>query len=352
MADERDKKYVIVKVRNLMHWVEVVQELQQYSENIVKTGRFCEFASPWVYRGQANAKWVLCSSFERAVGSERWRSEHHDSLKKVEDQSIELFKTRAHSMGLGNQVDDVDWLAQMQHYGCPTRLVDFTEVPFVALYNAVYEEKEIGNFAIYAIARNYVLGVEYWKDPYQDEAEKISDHCEDLHYDLSNSRKIANWIINPRKNAEPEDDTNAKILCVYPNFSNRRLEAQSGLFLMQRKLGCSFERDLESILGYQKSEISLHEFGRKLRLETYRSSLRMIRFEFSKNLREKAKVLLHAAGVTHKSIYPDFEGLAKYVKEMSFVADNDGRLVHEDCSSRSKIKLQMHLPEIKAKGGH
>jgi hypothetical protein len=348
MAD--DKKYVIVKVRNLMHWVEVVQELQQYSENIVKTGRFCEFASPWIYWGQANAKWVLCSSFERAVGSERWCSEHHDSLKKVEDMSIGLFKTRAHSMGLDNQVDDVDWLAQMQHYGSPTRLADFTEVPFVALYNAVYEEN--GNFAIYAIARNYVLGVEYWKDPYQDEAEKISDHCEDLHYDLSNSRKIANWIINPRKNPEPEDDTNAKILCVYPNFSNRRLEAQSGLFLMQRNLGGSFERDLESVLECQKCESSMSEFKRNLRQEEYCRSLRMIRFEFSKRLRDDAKVLLHAAGVTHKSIYPDFEGLAKYVKEMSFVADNDGRLVHEDCSSRSKVKLQMHLPEIKAKGGH
>lgn len=355
MAADSGNRFVTVKVRNISRWIEVICELQHQSGKIQKTGCFYEPASPWIYRGQANADWPIRSSFEVRIGEERWKQEDEDSLKNVEDASIAIFRARAKVMGIEELYDEVDWLAQMQHYGCPTRFVDFTEVPLIALFHALDNEKEkMKPFAIYAVARDNVLGVEFWKDPYQDKPEKISDCSEDLHYDLDNARKIANWLINPRLYKKPKDDTEAKMFCVYPTFANRRLEVQSGLFLMQRHLGSSFEEDLQSVLSCQKKEAcGLSQFRQNLADKSYYESLRVIKFVFSKSLRTKARTLLHAAGITHKTMYPDFEGMAKYVKETCFVSAKDNRIEVVALPSHPKINMPLKLPErgVKREGG-
>lgn len=347
MSRDSSNRFVTVNVRSLPRWIEVICELQRQSEKIQKTGSFYEPARPWIYRGQANVKWGICSSFERTIEKERWNSEHKDSLKKIEDQSMGTFKDQAKVMGIEVQHDEVDWLAQMQHYGCPTRLVDFTEVPLIALFHALDDEKEKRkSFAIYAIVRDNVLGVESWKDAYQDKPEKISNRSEDLNYDLDNAHKIANWLINPRLYKKPEGDTETQMLCVYPTFANRRLEVQSGLFLMQRQLGGSFEKDLQSVLSCQREEECwLSQFKENLADKAYYESLRVIKFVFSKSLRAKARILLHAAGITHKTMYPDFEGVAKYVKEACFVSDKDNRIEIVKHPPRPKIDMKLKLIE-------
>ena len=355
MSEDSNNRFVTVKVRSLFRWIEVICELQRQSEKIQKTGCFYESARPWIYRGQANAEWGICSSFERTIGTERWNSEHKDSLKKVEDQSVATFKARAKVMGIEVQHDEVDWLAQMQHYGCPTRLVDFTAVPLIALFHALDDEKEAKKaFSVYAIARDNVLGVEFWKDPYQDKPEKISDCSEDLNYDLDNAHKIANWLINPRLYTNPKDDTKSDMLCVYPTFANRRLEVQSGLFLMQRHLGNSFEEDLQSVLNCQRKEgCGLSQFKLNLADKSYYESLRVIKFVFTKSLRSTARILLHVAGITHKAMYPDFEGIAKHVKETCFVSAKDNRIEVVTLPPQPKIDMPLKLPErgVKREGG-
>jgi hypothetical protein len=54
------------------------------------------------------------------------------------------FKAQAH-LHLAQSLipkDELTWLAQMQHYAVPTRLLDFTYSPFVALYLVVRPRQE------------------------------------------------------------------------------------------------------------------------------------------------------------------------------------------------------------------
>lgn len=100
-----------------------------------------------VFRGQGNQDWPLISSFARAlpnISSEEW-------ALQIELRAILNFRSQAHlhlsqsvlppdSFKLDKMDTYLEWLMLMQHYGAPTRLLDWTNSPYVALYFAVINE--------------------------------------------------------------------------------------------------------------------------------------------------------------------------------------------------------------------
>ena len=88
----------------------------------------------WSFRGVANADWHLETSLHLATRPNK-------DGKRAESLFIRAFKRKAHHFvsHLPADDDDLEWLALMQHFGVPTRLLDFTMSPYVALYFAVKE---------------------------------------------------------------------------------------------------------------------------------------------------------------------------------------------------------------------
>ena len=82
-------------------------------------------AANW-YRGQSNADWKLLPSLARDP----------DDLKRESDL-IARFKQNASLLLPSYPNSDWEWLTIMQHHRVPTRLLDWTESPLVALYFAV-----------------------------------------------------------------------------------------------------------------------------------------------------------------------------------------------------------------------
>lgn len=86
----------------------------------------------WVFRGQASANWELVSTLDRHTPTSY--PKHFAEFNLTAD-----FRRRAHTFLQPQEIPQKhgEWLALMQHYGAPTRLLDFTKSPFVAAYFAL-----------------------------------------------------------------------------------------------------------------------------------------------------------------------------------------------------------------------
>lgn len=93
----------------------------------------------WLLRGQANHDWGLIPSLTRCfAGRQVSRRKAHG----MEESARRKFEGQAH-LHLGPAIvqtgswSQFKWWMLMQHYGCPTRLLDWSQSPYVALYFAV-----------------------------------------------------------------------------------------------------------------------------------------------------------------------------------------------------------------------
>lgn len=177
----------------------------------------------WIFRGQSDSSWVLASSLYRAfedaqaiysLGRGREKILNRVKHEKV---MIERFKCHAHLYlnHLPQQADLLSWLSLMQHYGAPTRLLDFTFSPFVALYFAL--EGGVRDAVIYCINHKAILS-------------------DDNEYFGDNRLDVYSRMLEPQA---PEDEP-----CLFafePTFSNQRLLAQQGLFVAANTLKHSHE---------------------------------------------------------------------------------------------------------------
>ena len=91
----------------------------------------------WVFKGLRSCEWELETTLERAF--KQFNIYKSDDKTRVEARMIREFKRRLHQYTADVPCDDAatdEWLALMQHYGAPTRLLDFTYSPYVAAYFA------------------------------------------------------------------------------------------------------------------------------------------------------------------------------------------------------------------------
>ncbi|AYG64335.1 FRG domain-containing protein [Rhizobium jaguaris] len=113
----------------------------------------------FLFRGQGSESWPLISSFDRWFkGERRYKAEASKKLMTLFEQETE-----------GLQIDRDIWsdpnrrLGLAQHYGVPTRLLDWSESPYVAAFfafagldaNALIEghESYVKNVAVWCIDR-------------------------------------------------------------------------------------------------------------------------------------------------------------------------------------------------------
>jgi hypothetical protein len=87
----------------------------------------------YIFRGQANADWPLRTSFDR-----RFSHVTSDARLRLWDDLLDAFRAKCIDHDVAESVtgDDSRLLALAQHYGLPTRLLDWTTSPYVAAFFA------------------------------------------------------------------------------------------------------------------------------------------------------------------------------------------------------------------------
>ncbi|CAJ0792131.1 FRG domain-containing protein [Ralstonia holmesii] len=242
--------------------------------------RLNEFPNNFIFRGHADASWDLASSLERVIGA-RWSAEE---ARKFEEFSISQFQSKFHLYDRENvePTSKLAWLSVMQHYGVPTRLLDFTESPYIALYFALeaYAPQSKADLSIFAIDYSGVMDrsiihIKSKDNGFRETRESLYAKQDGVFEDIVDrfSYPIA-WVTEPKQ-------------------LNARLDRQAGCFLLSGDRGVRIKDVLENSLYKDVSFFKIH---------------------IAHELYEGIFALLRKMNVTSKSLYGNLDGLARAIR--------------------------------------
>ena len=248
-----------------------------------------ELPNSFLYRGQADADWRLQSSLERILGDD-WTAEN---AQKFEEFSLKQFCSKFHLYDRENVTPNskLAWLSVMQHHGVPTRLLDFTGSPYVALYFALeaynpLTQRDLALFAFdySAILEQSINQIKSKDSAFQETRASLVDKQDEIFESIVDrfAYDIA-WVTEP------------KVL-------NARLDRQAGSFLLSGNRGVRIQDILASSLY---------------------SNCRIYKYLIPHSLYHGIFALLRKMNITSKSLYGDLDGLARAIRmEMQVYASN------------------------------
>lgn len=220
----------------------------------------------WAFRGQVDATWRLWPTITRELQNRNVNSQY---WTRQEHRNIRIFQRKAiHFLEKVPEINDIfQWMALMQHHGAPTRLLDFTWSPYVAAFFAL--ESATTDSVVWAI-NTFKVGT-YCFGPQLPEGNEVPSPQKAMQY--YGFEKMSDVAIGE------------------PFFKNQRLIAQSGTFACPVDL----TRPIDDILGQQDNTI--------------------VKFVLKgTKLRQQALNELYRMNITHATLFPDLDGLARSLR--------------------------------------
>lgn len=236
-----------MKFSNETVTVKDIQELftilGDYSNNYVLHPDF-------IFRGQALSEWSLEPSFTRLVNKKEL---NRKKAIQLERESVNKFSTSAKNilpfkntvtLSGGGWLDFIGWFLVMQHYKAPTRCLDWTNSPWVALYFACCDRINLGG----------ALWVADFKEIDKYRKSKLNDEFSQLDENEKETCKIkdTNTLFTYYLT---KDDSPDIIACTRSLTANERIDAQQSRFTVCTNPLTDHREILESINAVKKIEI-------------------------------------------------------------------------------------------------
>lgn len=285
---EPKKKIFDGSIDSLEQYLAIVKELsKQYPSN---TSLYNPTQSRFLFRGQANTEHKLLPSLFRENHDEIHSSKYFNS----EIDILQDFINEALAYNTAVQPDNlVQWTEIAQHYGVPTRFLDWTSNSLVALYFACIKDDNFdGAIWVFNIENYY-----------------------GSHYIKENIEKTKNLYatINKLITNDKDSDLPQYPFVFIPRYIDSRMAAQSSWFMTWG----SNRRPLDEMINendYMQLNLEPKFFAGKRVRENYRSLAFL--FKININSFQKRFILrdLEHIGINAKTLFPGMDGVGKYIE--------------------------------------
>ena len=255
----KTKRYNKQPIRSLQEFVDYVQYLQeQWDEDEL-----------W-YRGVSQSRYKLTPSIYRS-------GLIHQPLPEEQEEILEEFTRRSRSL-VSSQInyESWEWYQTMQHYGLPTRLLDWTDGALIALYFAVRHLPTNPMPSVWVLNPfwlNTVSTKEYMVYTTDTRKPEIDSKITDPY--IADFKKIPNLP-----------------LAILPAHINERIVVQRSCFTVHGS-----DRDGFSTV-----------FGNNV------GDAQVLQLRISNDVVEPLKDAVIAMGIRESTIFPDLEGLSRELK--------------------------------------
>ena len=236
------------------------------------------------FRGVSNKAFTLLPSVYR-----------ENKPKNLEKKMLYEFQLKAQPHGINHNSEDIaKWLVDMQHYGMPTRLLDWSLSPLIALYFAVEDESFADNDAAVHILNSKKL--------MQFSRKRRSASW--LKFDSINVNARALLIIKKEKeikSIENYQKVNIEYpVPFFPQHSNPRLIAQGSCFTIHGQQKKAIDEIIDTVTLRGKT-ITRDDFHYKL----------IIDGDSKQNIRQELENIY----INQHTIFPDLYGLAGKIRK-------------------------------------
>ena len=280
MLNEKLYQSIPNKNEEITCWEELIEHYEKNTKPIF-----------WIFRGQEKQDDpIFISGLERAAKNFVTEKNYQSSVREFENKLLTEFKRKLHhhTNTIPKEDDYLEHLALMQHYGAPTRLLDWTYSFFVALYFAlektIYIERKNDNVECEVWALNC-----NWFTASKNVLPNFKEITNDKEKRIEKQKAIISYLINrPQPLVYP----------VNPFKLNDRLVIQQGIFLFPGDISKPFDDNLGIDKYSSESKDNLLRFKIKLDVKG----------------RNEIFLLLHRMNINRATLFPGLAGFAESLK--------------------------------------
>ena len=251
-----------------------------------------DLSGKWGFRGQRESGWTLQTSLDREVTVTHDTGHYPLYRRREEDDLLFRFQQQVqhYVAHLPSVEDRAGWLALMQHYGVPTRLLDWTQSPYVALYFAVEAEPTgVGGTRSRAGQEEFSSAV--WAIDLDFLEWKLKELLPSTPEEPRARMEYLNGLL--------DKEEQSLVVRIDPLHGNERMFAQQGFFLWKLFVETPY---LDQILTSMMTmpDLIVRPVIRKLRIRGAR------RFYFLEQLR--------GMNIHRASLFPGIDGFCQHLK--------------------------------------
>lgn len=262
-----------------------VRSLRDFLENLPSDRE----KFPWGYRGHAKDTWKLIPTLFRQFTNGTSDINTATVYRNLEQLLLMKFKAYARPHISFEPNTDLAWLALAQHHGMPTRLLDWTENPLVALFFALMEKTETNAVVWACLAMRGLV-----------ENKRTLDA---LDKDMLKGQANHEYL--------EAQDLNQVLYRYHPSHTTNRITTQQGFFTVQPLWSDVF--GVQSLLPLEEQfAFDLYPFSSGM---DDPSGPWFKKYIIAQENRDSIWQNLHTIGINYYSIFPDLEGIARKLRE-------------------------------------